>query len=231
MIRKNADPLSRLEDRGEPPFEIAKGRTALVIVDVQYDCAHRDYGNGAAARAKGMFEDLGYRFEETDTIIPKIQRVQRACRAAGLEVMFVRIAGLTRDGRDHPVHPRPHFSSKEAQILDEIAPVGDEIVLSKTTSSPFTSTHIDYLLRSMGIANLFVCGVATGGCVEMTARDANDRGYHVIVIGDCCAGNSPETHVKALESMNRLRMRVKDTDDVVAMIEAAIPRGSAIVSR
>jgi ureidoacrylate peracid hydrolase len=221
VIRKNADPLSALDHEAEPPLDIARGRTALLIVDMQYDSAHRDYGIGARAREKGKLADVAYRFAETEKTIPNIQRVQRACRAAGIEVIFARLAGLTQDGRDHPRQRRPHYASKEAQILDEIAPVGDEIVLNKTTSSPFPSTHLDYLLRSMGIDNLLVCGVATSGCVELTVRDADDRGYHVAVIGDCCAGNSPETHRQALERMNRRRMRVRDTAEVVALIDAA----------
>ena len=223
-IRKNSRPLAKLQYRSEPRFEVASGRTALVIVDVQYSCAHRDHGDGLEARAKGMVQELAHRFEHIDKIIPNIQLVQRACRAAGIEVIFVRIAGLTEDGRDHPQRPRPHYSTKDAQILEEIAPVGDEIVISKTTSSAFTSSHIDYLLRSMRIENLFVCGVSTGSCVEMTARDASDLDYRVIVIGDCCATDGPDAHVHALEAMNQFRMRVKDTAEVIAMIEAAVPR-------
>src|SRR5262249_47948134 len=139
VIRRNADPLARMDDRGTPSFIAARGRTALLVVDMQYDSAHRDHGIGAEAKAKGRLSDLAYRFDQTDRIIPNIQRLQRACRSAGIEVIFARIAGLTHDGRDHPRHRRPHFTSKEAQILDEVAPEGDEIVLNKTTSSPFTS--------------------------------------------------------------------------------------------
>src|SRR5688572_16660171 len=178
-VRINADPLSRVVERPVPPVDVTPGRTALLVIDMQYDCAHRDYGNGLEARRKGLAETLEYRYRETDAILPRIKRMQDVCRRAGIEVIFVRIASLTRDGRDHPQLRRPYVLEKEAQILTEIAPVGDEIVLSKTTSSPFASTHIDFLLRSMGIRNLLVCGVATGGCVELTVRDANDRGYRV----------------------------------------------------
>ena len=36
-------------------------------------------------------------------------------------------------------------------MVDEIAPVGDEIVLPKSSSSVFVSTHIDYVLRNLGV--------------------------------------------------------------------------------
>jgi nicotinamidase-related amidase len=229
MIRKDASPVARLNYRGEPPFEVAPGKTAFVIVDMQYLDAHRDYGMGLDAKAKGMERDLAYRFDQIDRILPNIQEVLRACRSSGVEVIHVRIAGYTNDGRDappgmrRPGHP-PRFDAKEAQILDAIAPVGDEIVISKTTTSAFTSSNIDFVLRTMGIENLFVCGVVTNGCVSITARDADDRGFHVILVGDCCAANSEKAHLDALEQMNQYRMRVKDSAEVVAMIRAAVSR-------
>ena len=91
-------------------------------------------------------------------------------------------------------------------------------LLNKTTSSPFTSTHLEFLLHSMGIEQLLVCGVASSGCVELTVRDADDKGFLVTVIGDCCAGNDPITHARALEAMNRHRMRVRSSDDIVAAL-------------
>jgi nicotinamidase-related amidase len=225
-MRADADVVARLFYKGEPPFDVAPGKTALVIVDMQYADAHRDYGFGALAKERGL--DLSYRFDQIDRIVPNIQRVMRYCRAAKIEVIHVRIAGYTNDFREAPAAMRrrglpPRFDTKEAQILEEIAPVGDEIVLSKSTNSAFSSTTIDFILRNMGIENLFVCGVVTNGCVGLTAKDADDHGYHVIVIGDCCAANSQKTHDAAISEMNDNRMRVKSTDEVVSMIEAAAP--------
>ncbi len=237
MLRRNADVVARLHYAGEPRFEVAPGKTALVIIDMQYLDAHRDYGFGQEARERGMWDELSYRFDQIDAIIPNIQQVQRACRAAGIEVIHVRVAGYTRDGRDAPLSMRrpgmpPRFDSKEAQILDELAPVGDEIVLSKTTTSAFTSTTIDFILRTMGIEALLICGVITPGCVAITAKDASDRGYGVVVIGDGCAANSQASHDAALESMNQYRMRVKNTQEVLGMIEASLlspPRATTLV--
>jgi nicotinamidase-related amidase len=230
MHEVDRDVVARLYYNGEPPFNVSPGKTALVIIDMQYLDAHREYGFGVDARERGF--DLSYRFDQIDRIIPNIQAVMRACRAAHIEVMHVRVAGYTNDFRDAPEAMRsrgqpPRFDTKDAQILDELAPVGDEIVLSKTTNSAFTSTTIDFILHNMGIDSLFVCGIVTNGCVALTARDANDRGYHVVVIGDACAANSQESHEAALVDMNHGRMRVRSTDDVVAMIAAAVPSALA----
>lgn len=49
-------------------------------------------------------------------------------------------------------------------MLPCIAPGPDEIVLPKTSSSVFQSTNIHYLLHSLGVRQLVLCGCVTGGC-------------------------------------------------------------------
>ena len=56
------------------------------------------------------------------------------------------------------------------QVLDCIAPEGDEIVLPKTSSSVFLSTSLDYLLRNLGVRQLLVAGCVTDQCVEHAIR-------------------------------------------------------------
>ena len=99
-----------------------------------------------------------------ETALPNMQRLQAACRRAGIEVMYTVIEALTRDGRDQSLDykisklfvPR---GSWDAKVLDEIAPADDEIVLPKTSSSVFISTNIDYVLRNLGVRSLIIAGV------------------------------------------------------------------------
>ncbi|MCD6058618.1 MAG: isochorismatase hydrolase, partial [Thermomicrobiales bacterium] len=91
-----------------PPFpepEIRAGTTALLIVDMQRHSAHRDGATLQKVRTAG-FEDVAHGFgERLDLIVPNIRRLQDAFRGAGLEVIHVRIASMTADGRDRgPSH-------------------------------------------------------------------------------------------------------------------------------
>src|SRR5215204_7523846 len=93
-----------------PPFpepEIRSGTTALLIVDMQRHSAHRDGATVRKVRAAG-FEDVARGFgERLDVIVPNIRRLQDAFRGAGLEVIHVRIASMTADGRDRgPSHKK-----------------------------------------------------------------------------------------------------------------------------
>ena len=56
--------------------------------------------------------------------------------------------------------------SWDAKVLDDIAPIDDEIVLPKTSSSVFISTNFDYVLRNLGVRSLIIAGVLTDQCVE-----------------------------------------------------------------
>ena len=55
-----------------------------------------------------------------------------------------------------------------------IAPVGDEIVLPKGSSSLWMSTNVGYLLRGMGMKQVVMVGALTDQCVESAIRDACD---------------------------------------------------------
>ena len=114
-----AQPLTR--DR-----PIAKGRAALLIIDVQ----NGTFGP-AQAKSKPEFHTR---------VIPNISRLIEAFRGGGLEVIYTVIENLTLDGRDRSLdYKLSDFNfakgSWESRIVAEIAPQGDEIVLPKTSSS------------------------------------------------------------------------------------------------
>lgn len=179
-------------------------RTALLIIDLQYLDAHPDGWMGRLARDQGKPDHLAERFAFIQEILPNVQRLQHACRASGVEVIHVRIAFRTRSTRDGkrellnrldetPLVPRDY------DILDEIAPLGDEIIIDNTSISTFNSTAIDQMLRNMQIDRLWVAGIVTEGCVELTARDAADRGYYVTLVTDACASSTHAGHADAVQ--------------------------------
>jgi nicotinamidase-related amidase len=208
-----------------PPLELRSDNTALLIIDVQYSDASMDHGIFALKRARGLTAGLDYYASAMQHIVPNISRLQQMCRSAGIEVMFSRIQSATQDGRDRGrIHKDLGIfcppGSREARILDEIAPVGDEIVFSKTTGSVFNSTAIQQVLLSMGIRNLIMCGVMTSGCVESAARDATDLGFGVIVVADACASWTEELHLASLRVMHGVFSRIQTMNQVLEAIQS-----------
>jgi nicotinamidase-related amidase len=79
-------------------------------------------------------------------------------------------------------------------VIAPLAPLADELVLPKSSSSPFNSTSLDYLLRNIGITELVVAGLLTDQCIDHTVKDAADRGYTVTCLIDACMAESAERH-------------------------------------
>jgi nicotinamidase-related amidase len=226
------DPYWDLVDEvPEPAFDPL--RTAFVIIDLQYMDAHPDGWMGRLCRDQGKPDHLKERFDFIQEILPNVKRMQVACRAAGIQVIHVRIAFRrydTRDGKralltrldQTPLNPRDN------DILDEIAPEGDDIIIDKTSVSTFNSTAIDQILRNMQIDRLWVAGIVTEGCVELTARDAYDRGYFTSLVTDCCASSTHEAHYDALQRMNDGgQIKLHTSDELIDWIEALQPAAAA----
>ena len=125
-------------------------------------------------------------------VIPSIQRLLAAFRVAGRPVYFVRIAGLTADGADRSLSQRrPGFNNlllphreHASQIIPELAPGPDEIVLCKTTDSALTGTNLRLLLHNMGIRDVVVAGIFTDQCVSCTVRSLADESFNVVMAED-----------------------------------------------
>ena len=209
-----------------PYFPITRAKTALLIIDMQYLDAHPDYGIGAKARDADIGQVFDYYWGAVEAAIGNQQQLLEAARKAGIDVIYTRIATQTPDARDVG---RQHCyvgmavpkDSQDAQILAEIAPTANDIVLSKTSSSPFNSTAINQLLRNLAIDTLLVCGVVTNGCVEGTVRDASDLGYNVIMIPDACAAVTPELHQAAITNLENGFCNCRETAIVIKELSHA----------
>ena len=196
--------------------------SAFLIVDVQNYCAHPD-GEEIRSMPVEQHAQRDFFFSALKPAVENIARLQQSCRATGIEVMFCVIENLTQDGRDRGLDykitgfnvPR---GSWDAQVLDEIAPVGDEIVISKTASSVFNSTNVDYVLRSLGVKQLVIAGIATDQCVESAIRDACDLGYLVTMVTDACATYSAARQ-QASEQAIKGYCRQVVTAELIAEIE------------
>ena len=204
-------------------------KTALLCIDMQYLDASPGFGVFANAEASGVpVEAQEYYFDRLKyTVLPNVRRLQDAFRSRGLEVIHTRIQSLTQDGRDRsPGHKRLGLhaapGSKEADFLEEIAPMDNEIVINKTASGVFTSTNIGYILRNMEITGLFVMGVYSNECVSTAIRDACDLGFYVTLISDGCATVTPELQRATMITMKDRYARVLNTEEAIEEIQTVV---------
>lgn len=204
-------------------------RTALLLIDVQNFSARPDGDEYAdqGLTPEQAYEKHKYFFDSVrNTALPNIRRLQEASREAGVEVMYTVIESLTLDGRERSLDYKiTGFNvpkgSWGAQVLDEVAPVGDEIVLPKGSSSVFMSTNIHYLLGNLGVKHLIVVGFVTDQCISSAVRDACDLGYLVTVPVDACATYTAERHEQSLAHI-RGYCRQVTTRELVEELRSAV---------
>jgi ureidoacrylate peracid hydrolase len=196
-------------------------RAALLFIDVQNFSCHRDGAEWVTMTAVELKEKRDpFLAQMRDLVLPRMRALQVAARKAGVEVMYTTIESLTLDGRDRSLDYKiTGFNvpkgSWDGKVVDEIAPGPDEIVLPKSSSSVFVSTHIDYLLRNLGVQQLILSGVLTDQCVESAIRDACDLGYLVTQVTDACATFTDARQAASLAAI-RGYCRQRTTAEIVA---------------
>lgn len=182
-------------------------QSALLFIDVQNFCAHRQGAEFEGLSDQQFDQKYGYFFGQlNDGVIKNMQQIQAACRQAKIEVMYTTIESLTKDGRDRSLDYKiTGFNvpkgSWDGQTIDQLRPDEDEITLPKTSSSVFVSTHIDYILRNLGVKQLVLVGLLTDQCVESAVRDACDLGYLVTLVTDACTTYTADRHTNSLNTI------------------------------
>ena len=216
-----------------PEFDIVPDKTALVVIDMNYADAHRDYGAGIPEEARESVEPW---FDEIDNkVIPGIQKLLDAFRKNRMKVLYTTCGAEMPDLSD--MHPRwaeifrrvgigrSVPGNREFEIRDEVKPIEGELVLVKKSSGAFNTTNIDQVLRNWGIDTVVFVGIATNVCVYLSAADAGDRGYKTIVVSDATAALPSEMHDVFLKIGSTFYFLVQTTDEVINGIERALMRG------
>ncbi len=208
-----------------PPLDPA--RTALLVIDIQNTYLERP-DRDSLTEAERRRHDAWTPFHERlkGVVIPNTAKLLAHCRAIGVECMFARIAARKRDGRDRSLSQKlpgwnnvllPHREAP-SQVVDALAPLEDEIVVTKTTDSAVTGTNLRLLLSNMGIETVICVGIFTDQCVSSTVRSLADESFHVVVVEDCCAAGTDELHHRELEIINNIYCRVMSLDELRALM-------------
>ncbi len=175
-------------------------RTALVVVDMQNDFVR---------------EGGGLLVPDAEATIPAIRALLELARAHGMRVVYSQ--DTHRDGdpewRIWPEHARE--GSWGWEIVDELAPARDDVVLRKLRYDAFYGTPLDHLLRLWGVDTLVICGTVANICVHYTAASAALRWYDVVIPRD------------AISALDPLRPRVIVAPDRIPLCRTDNHRGSA----
>ena len=204
--------------------------TALLVIDIQNTYLERPDRTNLSTAEQARF-DAWTPFHERmhSQVIPRTAELLKLCRAKGIECLFARIATHTLDGRERSLSQKmPGWNNlllpkdqKPSQLVAALGPVGDEIVVTKTTDSALTGTNLRLILHNLGIKNVICAGIFTDQCISSTVRSLADESYNVVVVEDCCAAGSDALHHKELEIINMIYCHVLSSYELIAMMGLA----------
>lgn len=191
--------------------------TALLVIDIQNVYLAPKETPEETARWTPFYDRM------RQTVIPNNARLIAECRRRGVEIVYARIACQKPDGRDRSLsQKKPGFNYllipkdvEEGQVVPELAPRPEDIVVTKTTDSALTGTNLRLLLANMGIKDVVCTGIFTDQCVSSTVRSLVDESFGVIVVDDCCAAATMELHRHELEIINMIYCHVVQMDELL----------------
>lgn len=193
--------------------------TALLVIDIQNTYLEDKDTPEETARWQPFYKRM------RETVIPNTAKLIADCRARGVEVIYVRIGSHKNDGRDRSLsQKKPGFNylllpkdRADGQIVPELAPLGDEINLIKTTDSALTGTNLRLILRNMEIKDVICAGIFTDQCVSSTVRSLADESFGVVLVDDCSAAATMDLHRHELEVINMIYCHVVQLDEVAGL--------------
>ncbi|MCL5743711.1 MAG: cysteine hydrolase [Acidobacteria bacterium] len=218
-------------------FPTDPSTTGLVVIDMQNYCVdpRGDLAHSLLRTNRAAFEGLSQRLAR---VTANVERLVSAFRAQAKRVVFTRNAVLLPDRADLIPRRRkreqiamsatkgqsghlPLLGSSGHEIIPSLRPVAGELVLDKNTASAFNSTAIELLLRNLKLQTLIMAGLMSDFCVLLTALDAADRGFNVIIANDACTTIDPGSHEAAMLLFRRGYGYVLETQEIVGRLSGA----------
>ena len=189
-------------------------KAALFVIDMQNAGLHE---NGHLYEEETSKKFMG--------IVPNIQKIIRRARECHIPVVFIRHAYLPgyKDGGIlvHELFPSDIEANGwidgtfDTEIIEELKPEADDIIIKKNRYSAFYQTPLDMTLRNMGINTIIISGLYSNCCCESTARDAVYRDYRLYFMSDATAAIEDDLHEATLRTISTFFGKVLTTDEMI----------------
>ena len=186
-----------------PPLEIDKGKTSLIVIDLQ---------KGIAGTATAPLDG--------PTVIANAAKLADAFRRNGMPVFLVHVVASDADRLKPIADQQPWRKMVQppkdfADIVPEMGPKEGDIVIGKKQWGAFYGTELDLQLRRRKMETIVLCGISTNFGVESTARFAYEFGYQQIFASDAMAANSAEEHDATVSHVFTRIGRVRTTAQIL----------------
>jgi len=215
------------DDMDMGKIEIDPKKTALLVIDMQHVFITRPVYTNPTEAEKRHAERWEQFYKAIDeVVVPNNARILKAFREKGIEVAFAKIQCQKMNGADRSLDQKATGYNElllppgtpSAEIVPELAPMPDEIVVTKTTDSALTGTPLRLWFQNMGIDTVVCTGVLTDQCVSGTVRSLADESFKVWLIEDACRASTQQIQDNELEILNNIYCHVINTDELLEAI-------------
>jgi nicotinamidase-related amidase len=186
------------------PLTILDPKTALVVIDLQ---------NGIVGLPT---------VHPTADIVARSRLLASAFRAHGLPVVLVNVAGGAPGRTEQPRMGGP-FPDGWTDLVPELDRQPGDIVLTKRTWGAFASTDIERQLKTLGVTQVVITGVATATGVESTARQAYEAGFNVTLAIDAMTDRRAEAHDYSIAKVFPRLGETGTTQDIITLLNQRNP--------
>lgn len=219
------------------PFEITEtrfnwvtGSDALIVVDMQ----KKDYQVSDETLLAQQYPEISRYWNRRmkEIVVPGTRRLLELFRHHARPVIYTRNGPWTNSASEMTTRLKDKLRQAPSlirrgddsyDIIDEITPRGDDIVIDKLTSGAFTQTILDHVLRNLGITHVLVAGILTDMCILGTARTAVELGYYTAICEDACASLTQRAHDEALLMHARTFGTVYDSEMMIHLFVGDCP--------
>lgn len=206
------------------PFApLNKKKAALIVMDFQKFTCSRKGGLGLLASKKGITPEMDEYFCQVDAAVENASHLLGSCRSMGLKVIFTY---LHSDGHEKGVSRQFQISrlpipsrKLDDEFLKIVKPIPGEQILARGNYSPFLSTNLLDILRKDGKETLILAGMLFNYTVFITAREAADLGFNVIVVWDASASETLDWHLVTRTGLVGGLIISRSVEEVVEMME------------
>ncbi|MEI9965359.1 MAG: isochorismatase family protein [Caulobacteraceae bacterium] len=134
-------------------------------------------------------------------VVDRARALAGAFRRHGLPVVLINVDGGAPGRTEQPRPNLDAFPEGWTDLIPELDRQPADIVVTKRTWGAFASTDIEQRLKTIGVTQVVVLGVATATGVESTARQAYEAGFNVALAIDAMADTRPEAHDYSLRNV------------------------------
>jgi nicotinamidase-related amidase len=197
--------------KGAPVPPINRANTALILHDMQNDFIRESLSK-----------------PEMQAVVKRTRALIDLAHSLQMPVIYTRVEtdpalGFPREGAPYLQRPGSMCvkGTPGAEIIDDLKPRSDDIIVTKVRSSAFYQTKLDTVLRVKGVWILVVAGGSTNWGVEWLARDARCRDLMTVALRDCTYSATPEAQAASLANIDDFIGCVLNQDEVVQMLSTS----------